>query len=558
MLFTNQVKKIKNISLSNETKWLWLALILASSLKVILLILDIVPFNSDESIVALMARHILQGERPLFFYGQAYMGSLDAWLVAFGFLVFGQHVWVLRFVQGILFLGVLVSTVKLAEIALDSRRTGILASLLLALPAVNMTLYTTVTLGGYNEALLLGNIILILGLLIVREIKQKKRVVIKLWLALGFFVGIGFWTFGLTLVYSIPVGIYLFWVLWQNKTYVRRQALRGAGSTLVGIVAGSWPWWLFAAQGGIQQLLGELTGSAIADIHTVSPWVQPFQRFMSLVLFGGTAIFGMRPPWAVRWLGLPLLPFVLAFWLGVIYLLPRNIRENRPAGKVVLLGVMLTLIIGFLFTPFGDDPSGRYFVPLLIPLTLFASDLILKLGKRDPRWVYGLTFLLISFHLMGTFQSALRYPPGITTQFDAVTQIDHRYDEELIAFLLEHGEMYGYTNYWVAYPLAFKSEEKLIFTPRLPYHLDFRYTIRDDRYAPYDTMVAEAARAAYITTHHDPLNAYLREKFSAMNITWEETKIGDFVVFYELSNKIIPEQLDLGSTTDAWNDLREN
>ncbi len=51
-----------------------------------------------------MARHILGGERPIFFYGQAYMGSLDAWLVAAGFWFFGQQVWVIRFVQILLYL----------------------------------------------------------------------------------------------------------------------------------------------------------------------------------------------------------------------------------------------------------------------------------------------------------------------------------------------------------------------------------------------------------------------------------------------------------------------
>jgi hypothetical protein len=37
-----------------------------------------VPLNSDEAVVGLMARHILDGKRPVFYYGQAYMGSLDA------------------------------------------------------------------------------------------------------------------------------------------------------------------------------------------------------------------------------------------------------------------------------------------------------------------------------------------------------------------------------------------------------------------------------------------------------------------------------------------------
>src|SRR6266851_2035799 len=62
----------------------------------------VVPFNADEAIVGLMARHILQGERPVFFYGQAYLGSLDAWLVAGAFAIFGESVWPIRLVQIVL------------------------------------------------------------------------------------------------------------------------------------------------------------------------------------------------------------------------------------------------------------------------------------------------------------------------------------------------------------------------------------------------------------------------------------------------------------------------
>ena len=51
-------------------------------------------------------------------------------------------------------------------------------------------------------------------------------------------------------------------------------------------------------------------------------------------------------------------------------------------------------------------------------------------------------------------------PPGITTQFNPVTQIDQRQTAKLITFLRENDERYGYTNYWVSYPLAFLSQEK--------------------------------------------------------------------------------------------------
>src|SRR5512135_2261797 len=76
-----------------------LVIIAAIIFKLILLAANTVPFNGDEGVVALMARHILQGERPVFFYGQAYLGSTDAWLIAFSFSLLGQSVLAIRLVQ---------------------------------------------------------------------------------------------------------------------------------------------------------------------------------------------------------------------------------------------------------------------------------------------------------------------------------------------------------------------------------------------------------------------------------------------------------------------------
>jgi hypothetical protein len=140
-------------------------------------------------------------------------------------------------------------------------------------------------------------------------------------------------------------------------------------------------------------------------------------------------------------------------------------------------------------------------------------------------------------------------PPGLTTQFDSVTQIDHTYDEILIDFLLENGELHGYSNYWVTYPLAFNSREKIIFVPRLPYHQDLRYKERDNRYEPYSLVVEEADKVAYITTKNPGLNEYLREKFEYLDITWQEKQIGDYRVFYAISELVRPVDLGLGETT---------
>jgi hypothetical protein len=126
-----------------------------------------------------------------------------------------------------------------------------------------------------------------------------------------------------------------------------------------------------------------------------------------------------------------------------------------------------------------------------------------------------------------------------------VTWLDKNYDDDLVAFLHEKGETRGYTNYWVAYPLAFLSGEELVFVPELPYHLDFRHTTRDNRYAPYNGLVQQAGRVAYITTNHPPLEAQLREAFGGLGVSWEEETIGNYQVFYNLSRLVHPSELDL-------------
>ncbi len=230
----------------------------------------------------------------------------------------------------------------------------------------------------------------------------------------------------------------------------------------------------------------------------------------------------------------------------------RSIRRPlhaRGDDRLLLLWVMLTLVGGFVLTPFGADPSGRYFLPMSMLLTLIAADTLLAFARRAGYWVWCLVVLLIVYHLIGTIQSAASMPPGITTQFNPITQVDQRALPALINFLDEHDERVGYTNYWVSYPLAFLSQEELVFVPALPYHQDFRYTSRDNRYQPYHDRVAHADKVAFITTHHPALDEYLRTKFRRAGVSWKETKIGDFQVFYGLSKHVGPEEIGLGMTT---------
>ena len=142
-------------------------LVIASAIKLYIHPPDIMPFNSDEAIVALMARHINQGNIPVFFYGQTYMGSLDAMLVAIGFRILGEEVWVIRFVQSLLYLGTVLTTMMIASRLLKFERAALYAGLMMAIPPINTSLYSTASLGGYGEMLLMGNLLLLGGISVI-------------------------------------------------------------------------------------------------------------------------------------------------------------------------------------------------------------------------------------------------------------------------------------------------------------------------------------------------------------------------------------------------------
>jgi hypothetical protein len=178
-----------------------------------------------------------------------------------------------------------------------------------------------------------------------------------------------------------------------------------------------------------------------------------------------------------------------------------------------------------------------------------AALLVIPAARLRPAFAWGAVGAVLAFNLWGNLETALRNPPGITTQFDAVTQIDHRADSELIEFLRSQGEQRGYTNYWVAYPLAFLSTEEAVFVPRLPYHPDFRYTARDDRYPPYDGIVGESDRVAYITARFPALDERLRDGLGDLGITFRERAIGDYRVFFDLSRPVSPEALGFPAET---------
>ncbi len=525
-----------------------LALAAALTLRAVILAAGAVPFNSDEAVVALMARHTLQGEWPIFFYGQSYMGSLDATLIAAGFALLGQSVLVVRLVQSALFMGIVATTYALGVRFFHDRWTAGAAALLVALPTVLMSTYTTATLGGYGEILLLGNLVLLWGHAVATSRSSDWRA----WLGLGAAAGLGFWTSALIVPYLLPVAGAL---LLGRMTTLGHTASLGRTTSLghtavCPLIAAaafflfSGPWWWHNLTHDWSALHFMLTGTEESGIGIGA--VPLLTRLAGMLLLGLPAVLGMRFPWSAEYLLLPLSVLALVVYLAAFARALRQAGRERRTGLLFLVATSGTLMLTFLLSRFGTDATGRYFLPLTVPLALWAADLLAAVRAKH-RWLAaaGLA-LLLGFNLLGNCIAIAHNPPGLTTQFDPSNRFDNAHDDALIAFLQANGVTHGYSNYFVAFRLAFLSQERIILSSQLPYKPDLSYNPADDRYLPYTAAVDQAQDAVYITSIHPDMDALLAERLVAAGVGFAEKQIGPYHLFYNLTRKVEPQEIGFG------------
>lgn len=501
---------------------LLLVLLAAAAARALVLASGAVSFHSDEAVVGLMARHINQGARPVFFYGQAYMGTLDSWLVAVGFRALGESVLTIRLVQSALYLLTTLTAYALAWRLTQRRAAALVTGLAFALPTALVTVYTSASLGGYGEVLLLGNLVLLLAL----PPRSARR-----GLLLGLCAGLGWWVNGLIIVYLLPAAAVTLAHLLRSR---QRGALVSAGLAAVGFVIGSAPWWVYDFAHDHAAL--RLYVGAVQSAEYAGQAVSGAERLAGLALFGLPAATGLRFPWATSYFA-PLwgLAALALLALGCWRLL--RTRLIAPGGRALTLGVLLTLGAAFTLSSFGADPTGRFFLPLLLPLALGLGVLTAEIRAGGPgaarRWLAAAPAALVLTYWAAGTASAIANPPGLTTQFTAESHIANDYDAALSAFLDAHDLTRGYTHYWVAYRLAFLSGERLQFSPALPYRADLRYNPLDDRYPPYTAAARAAARSAYITSGLPALDAALAAQFASQGVTYQRARVGPFTVYYD-------------------------
>jgi 4-amino-4-deoxy-L-arabinose transferase-like glycosyltransferase len=528
---------------------LWLALAVGFVLKAAILITRSITFDADEAVLGVMARHIMAGERPVFFYGQSYMGALDAYLTVPFFLIFGQNVTAMRLLQVALYAGVLITTYLLA-LRLSDRFGAFVAAMLIAAPTTLFSLYTSSTLGDYVEILLFNNLLLLIG----HDLITGQRKGAGWWFLLGVIAGLAWWSMALVVVAALPLIVLGIVRLRRSIPWV------GVGIAVVGFLIGALPWLYATLARGFGATITDMSGAWFSGPSS------PTDRALSLILFNLPALFGLRPPWSIDWIVLPLGLLLVALyglilWHSTKYSIARQNGEDshRTLAVLLIFGWPILLIL-FLMTPFGGDPTGRYLLPLWPNLAVLTGWWLARLrsgelatpGNRGAIAGWVVLAVIVAYNLTGNIGAIVRNPPGLTKQFDPISQIPEDHDDELVQFLDSIGADRGYSNYWVTFRFAFLTNDRIIFSPRLPYKADLSYTYGDDRYPPYSQAVDVADKVVYVTSNHPLLDQRIGERLADLNVTFDLKTIGPYTVFYNLSRKVTPDDLGpFGKVTGA-------
>src|SRR2546421_1331108 len=137
-------------------------IIFATVLRIILISQGWPETNSDEGTMGLMALHIAyRHEHPIFFYGQGYMGSFEAYCAAVLFQLFGASLFTLRLGLVIIFALFLVSIYLLTS-QLYTKNLALITLSLLSLGSIGVLFTQLRAIGGEAENLLFCSLPLLL------------------------------------------------------------------------------------------------------------------------------------------------------------------------------------------------------------------------------------------------------------------------------------------------------------------------------------------------------------------------------------------------------------
>ncbi|MET7672482.1 hypothetical protein [Micromonospora luteifusca] len=526
------------------------------------------PTNSDEATMGLAALHIARGEGfPVWFYGQQYMGTLEAYLAAPVFaLAGGPSLLGLRLPTLALYVLFLLLAWRLTLRLTGDRWFGLLMVALLALGSDRIIKNQLIAGGGYPEMNAAG---MALAVLAVDLASGRPGWRLARWAVWGFLAGLMVWVDPLVLPYVVAIGAVL-------VGFYRRE-LRGAAGALLGAAAvlGAAPLLLHSLLTGRNPLNAVLAASGA---NASAGWVD---RLHGGLLLGPALGMGFCAPgrcatWQLWWsLALPLLLALAAITAWQTLRRPSTgpaalggsassaaspAASGGPAGSVGSMGsigrsgparsIGSAGLPGSIGSLGSVDPGGRVAAAMQLALvlaavgTLGAYTLSSSAGLTPVESSRYLSCLLISLPALlwpvwklarhGLRRSTERRGSGWTlarpvalvvlaatigtaahatwraAQTAPATRAAEARHTELVDTLRQLGVRHVRAGYWTCNRLTFASAEQVVCAV-----VDDTLRPGFDRYLAYRREVDQAAAPAWVAPAGSPLANVLDERLHA-------------------------------------------
>jgi hypothetical protein len=547
-------------------------IVFAACLRILFVCLSWPPTNSDEGTMGVMALHIAyQGEHPIYFYDQNYMGALEAYLAAVSFRLFGVSLLTLR-LGVILLTSLFLTSMYLLTSLLYSKKMALAVLVLLSIGSSGILLRELYATGGSTQTLLFGSLSFFLATWLSMTYNQvptptKRRLRIAAYCMWGLVIGLGLWSDMVALPLLTMSGLLLLIFCWRDWR-------AGIPLVLLGLVIGAFPLIVYDFQvGGGKNaffvLIGLFHGSIVQAPDTLAGYLQGIKATLILSLTTATGDPSCPVPalkfageWSIPGTQCVILHSCWAFgylflWTFSIFLtvkrlwelrIHKQVRSSDEKNTIVVLFSRLFLLasagIALAVYSVSEAPQdipvfhARYLVGLLIVTPaviwpLWKSAKVEKMSgvgeNMEQRYTHSYMKVLISrglllftgvLFLIGTISAFAELP---------TTQAFNRQEDDLIVNLQRIGATHIYTEYWTCDRIAFDSHEKIICAVVAgnlqPTH---------NRYYNYYTVVNADPHSAYVFPF-DSLDKHMAslilKKISISNQNFRRFVFDGYVVY---------------------------
>lgn len=501
-------------------------IVFATGLRVLLVLLHWPATNGDEGVMANIAYNIAyRGEHPIMFYGQLYMGVIEAYLGAMFFhLTGGPSLTALR--MGVVLLVTLffICMYFLASLLFSKK----LALVTIALLSVGSTPYLTrqtIATGGSTQTLFFGALTFLiaswLSLTYVRDASRRTRLQrLPLYGVFGIGVGLGIWSDMIALPYLGMATILLLLFCWR-EILVWGGWLLGLLGGLIGFFPSLWFGWekglnpfltLFSLMvGSNPEIHLSLSHNIIETIQVTIPTATgfPFCPVIEYPFLGEntprTLQCGiMQSTWGIGYVLLILTGLVFTVVMLRRFLRSKQAMDERERHQTIvrrvaqflLLTAAAMVIIAFIKStgPFNQPGyHARYLIGLLIGTPALLDSLWSGASRIKPQeiWtrvrVYSSRVILVAIALVflsGTVLTFANVPQVQATDQQRVDLVQHLEDLHVTRF---------YTDYWSCYSLIFASDQRLMCAV-VSHHL----LTTHNRYPPFLKAVEQAKNASWM------------------------------------------------------------